>query len=82
MKLTYDIITNEMMAGEETLREFYIRTRKESGISIGKLQRDCGVSHPTLANIETANKAGKCSNAVKPILVALECLGYSLEING
>lgn len=83
MKLTYDPYKEEFMVGEETLREFYIRKRKESKYSISKLETISGVTHPLLQYVETGyvsrtTKKRRRSKSVSTILRALEALGVDL----
>lgn len=85
VKVTYDPLKDDLMVGEHTLKEFYIAARLDAGISIGKLEEDAGITHPGLYNIEKPARPPKRptgSVSTKYLLIALECLGYSLEING
>lgn len=75
MQLTYDLIKEEFYVGNQTLREFYMDARKKQNITIAQLQRDGGLNHPVLWNVEK----GK-NNSIRAILIALETLGYSLDI--
>lgn len=85
LKLVWDPFKEEFMVGDEPLRDFYIRTRLEAGISISKLARDAGVAHPLLHAIEAyrSDESGRPkSNSVRSILIALDTLGFNLELHG
>lgn len=80
MNLRYDIFADDFFVGDQTLREFYVEARKKAGVSTATLERLAGVMRPTFYNLEYTNKKGYRSNSVRAMLIALEELGYSLEI--
>lgn len=81
MKIEYDPIADDFFVGMGTLRELYINARKASGKTIGKLQSESGIIHPTLYNLEhPSGKSKKVSNSARALLMGLEVLGYEITI--
>jgi transcriptional regulator with XRE-family HTH domain len=78
MHLVYDPNEHDFFIGEVPLKDFYIQARKESGISINKLEQITTLAHPTLSNIERGN--GKKSNSTRAMLATLPYLGYNILI--
>ena len=77
MKLNFDLIRNEFMVGDTPLRDFYIEARKKAHLTIPQVETRSGLQHPTLYQIEAGKYKG-----VKALLVALETIGYSIDITG
>jgi hypothetical protein len=83
MKLWYSYEKNELCVGDQTLREFYIETRKDAGIKIARLEMDSGLNHGTLYYVEHPYaRSGKYSKSAEAILRALETMGVSLNLEG
>lgn len=85
LQLKYDPFIEDLLVSytdptgtvqEQTVRDFYVEARKTSGMNISALERQCGINHPALANIENKQNA----NPLKPMLIALLELGYVIEL--
>lgn len=82
MKLRYDLVSEDFMVGEQSLVDFYVAARRDAKISISKLEKDSWLTRGTLRNIEIPPKCRpKKSKSIRAILIALETLGFSLEVN-
>lgn len=69
--------------GELTLREFYIKVRQDSGITVTKLAADSGITPSILYSLEgRLNNGRRPSNSIRAILIALETMGFNLELHG
>lgn len=82
MKLIFDVIDNQFKVLTDTglmpIIDFYIKARKEAGITISKLERDTFLDHPQLWIIES--KPSTDSRSLGKILRALATLGYEIDI--
>lgn len=79
--VTYNPLEREFYVGEHTLRDFYIKLRKDSGLSFSKLSATAGVDAKDLYRIEHPdNKAAKPHQRIPTILIGLEALGCTLDL--
>ncbi len=61
--------------GRVTLGEFCKVAREKAGLRRGQLETQAGLTHPVVQRYEENE-----SNSITAMLVALECLGFNIEI--
>lgn len=83
MILTFDPYTDlfVILEGPDRIpvRDFYIRERKISGKAISAVERQAGLNHPALSNVES-KASKKPSNSLVAILAGIEALGYTIRL--